>query len=108
MEITKEWIAEQRAVCDAATQAPWTVTGAYNHIVDSPGVAVGDMDVRSIVAEAWGGVGLNHLRASKNAAFIAAARTALPAALDALEASMQREAEKDAEIAWNYKEETNA
>jgi len=74
---TPEWIAEQRAVCDAATQGAWYPDG----------FAVWDDNLGEYIEIE-----------SKDAAFIASARSALPSALDALEASMQREAEKDAEI----------
>jgi hypothetical protein len=86
MEINKEWIAEQRAVCEAATPGPWEVLkfGRYEDH-DECQIDLPDDDIE--------------LAKYENAEFIAAARTALPAALDALEASMQREAEKDATIA---------
>ena len=85
MEITKEWIAQQRAVCEAATPGKWTTA-----------VIIGEQYKCAVAGET--GLIAMDVRNSSDSAFIATARTALPAALDALEASMQREAEKDAEV----------
>lgn len=86
MEIAKEWIDQQRALCNAATPSPWESKhyGRYEDH-DECCIALPDDSIEPSKYE--------------NADFIAAARTALPAALDALEASMAREAEKDAIIA---------
>lgn len=84
MEITSEWIAEQRAVCEAATPGKWTCE-AWG--IEADGVTIACANTSHEIS--W---------SDQNADFIAAARTALPAALDALEASMARESEKDAKI----------
>ena len=84
-QVKAEWIAQQREVCNAATPGPWESKhyGRYEDH-DECCIALTDDSIEPSKYE--------------NADFIAAARTALPAALDALESSMQREAEKDATI----------
>ena len=85
-QITPEWIEKMRKVCNAATPGPWESKhyGRYEDH-DECCIALTDDSIEPSKYE--------------NADFIAAARTDLPAALDALEASMLREAEKDATIA---------
>lgn len=82
-QITPEWIAEMRKVCEAATPGPWNASD-YASVL-----AFTDAEVCQ--------------RANDNdMAFIAAARTALPAALDALEAAQKEiarlTAERDAAV----------
>ena len=90
MEITKEWIDQQRAVCNAATVAPWSWNGDVLTSHWTNVISVFDNE---------GGASFTLEIDESDRAFIAISRTALPAALDALEASMQREAEKDTTIA---------
>lgn len=121
-EINQQWIDQQRAICNAATPGMWevdldggmgipfrTIQEAASEGVDlciysstaknSDGepcyVAQTDYDTISRRKEENPE---NMERMIADTIFISDARTALPAALDALEASMQREAEKDAEI----------
>lgn len=72
MEITKEWIDQQRAVCNAATPGPWE-SKHYGRYEDHDECCIALTD--------------DSIEPSKyaNADFIAAARTALPAALDEIE-----------------------
>lgn len=86
-QATAEWIAQQRAVCDAATPGPWAVSVANEYPYDDIGSGLTGEHVALCGSK------------NENTQFIITARTVLPAALDALEASMQREAEKDATIA---------
>jgi hypothetical protein len=104
MEIgSPEWIEQQRAICDAATPGPWTIFGVHQCFIDAPKTGIGDYySARSIVAEMWGGDPgsiFSKEQEHANATFIIAAKAGYRAALDALEASIQREAEKDATIA---------
>lgn len=82
-KITHEWIEEQRALCEAATPGPWNASD-YASVL-----AFTDAEVCQ--------------RANDNdMAFMATARTALPAALDALEAAYSEiarlTAERDAAV----------
>ena len=72
MEINQEWIAQQRALCNAATPGPWESKhyGRYEDH-DECCIALPDDSIEPSKYE--------------NADFIAAARTALPAALDEIE-----------------------
>lgn len=98
MKMTKERIAEARARCGAATPGPWKayteygfngreriVTGAYD--VDSESEQVKPYQVAMIEGYSRGHPTPCAQR-KLDAAFIAAARTDLPDALDALEAAM--------------------
>lgn len=85
-QATAEWIAQQRAICDAATPGPWAVSVANEYPYDDIGSGLTGEHVALCGSK------------NENTQFIITARTVLPAALDALEASMQREAEKDATI----------
>ena len=86
-QVTAEWIAKQRALCNAATPGPWV---AENTKLNRA-VIGGTIELLNWVRD-------KPFYTKNDFKFITAARTALPAALDALEASMQREAEKDATI----------
>lgn len=74
-------IAELRGLCEAATPGPWSHMYDANEVVrwwdDYGNTPVADVEFERARTEAEG---------VANAAFIAAARTALPEALDALEA----------------------
>lgn len=83
IEFTPEVIAQQRAICDAATPGPWKVDAANEYPYDDIGSGLTGEHVALCGSKA------------ENSKFIIDARTILPAALDALEASMAREAEKD-------------
>jgi hypothetical protein len=96
MEITKEWIDQQRAVCNAATPGPWESSEPYSPMVTAQDpYGHGMMHIADI--RGWGhltGKGSCALSEGQacaiqeaNSFLIAAARTALPAALDALEAA---------------------
>lgn len=74
-------IAKARAVCEAATPGPWQQHPDYPVTVDDGRNMAFDCDTE------------------EDAAFIAAARTHLPAALDALEQSRAREAQVEKELA---------
>jgi len=87
IEFTPEVIAQQRAICDAATPGPWAVSVANEYPYDDIGSGLTGEHVAICGSK------------NENTQFIITARTVLPAALDALEASMAREAEKDATIA---------
>lgn len=77
-----DWVAEARALCDAATPGPWMVPNgginlrgkqiSWNVTTDAPN------------GERIGAAGCSN---PEDAAFIASARTALPRALTALEAA---------------------
>ena len=94
MEINQAWIDQQRAVCEAATPGPWEwdtcLLVSMNPLVAGcvlkPYYYNDDDEVTISITPG-------------DAKLIAVASTALPAALEALESSMQRESEKDAEIA---------
>jgi hypothetical protein len=88
-QVTAEWIAQQRERLNGLRDAPWDVEKSIDHRYHVRGPAYGTRDYVCIAG------GLSRAEAE----FIASARTALPAALDALEAAMRREAEKDATIA---------
>lgn len=81
------WIEQQRAICDAATPGPWATSVSNEYPYDDIGSGLTGEHVALCGSKI------------ENSRFIVAARTVLPSALDALEASMQREAEKDATIA---------
>ena len=72
-DLSAERIAELLALCEKATPGPWTRAHAQ---VEEPRGAVASME--------WGD-GLMEKEAVSNAALIAAARTALPAALNEIE-----------------------
>lgn len=93
-QITPEWIAEQRNVCDAATQGPWQSNEPYSPMVTAENpYGQGLMHIADI--RGWGHLtgkgacGLNDNEADAimegNSLFIANARTAYPAALDEIE-----------------------
>lgn len=119
MEINQEWIDQQRAVCNAATVAPWSWNGDVLTSHWTNVISVFDND---------GGASFTLEIDESDRAFIAISRTALPAALDEIERlaadnrklreahelaqsgygtythtgnenAMQREAKKDATIA---------
>ena len=78
-----DWIAEQRRIEQAATEGPWdTSTTSWAPEARMVDVPDGD-DEMSLAWEAGGGL---CVMSRANAEFIADARTALPKALDALEA----------------------
>jgi hypothetical protein len=85
------WIEKQRAICDAATPGEW-------HYIDNgfDGYVESDSGVEIFGGEPCEG---RIEPDDPNAAFIIAAKAGYRAALDALEASNAREAEKDATIA---------
>jgi hypothetical protein len=87
-QVTAEWIAQQRAICNAATQGPWE-SKHYGRYEDHDECCI---DLTDDIIEP---------SKYENADFIVAARTALPTALDALEAAYaeiaQMTAERDAE-----------
>ena len=121
MEINKEWIAQQRAICDAATPGPWewniapdinqcklqTSNNGKRYVMgfarwgmkDAAPVFQKDFHMQRADVFAKSIPGLEHHEGyddyidHPDALFIAAARTALPAALDALEAA-QAESEE--------------
>lgn len=76
MEINQEWIDQQRAVCNAATVAPWSWNGdtLTSHWTDV--ISVFDNE---------GGASFSLEIDESDRAFIAISRTALPAALDEIE-----------------------
>jgi len=89
-KITAEWIAQQRAICDAATPGPWAVSVANEYPYDDIGSGLTGEHVALCGSK------------NENTQFIITARTVLPAALDALEASMQREADQEKRhMRWN-------
>lgn len=89
-DMTDRWIAESRKICDGATEGPWepyygdfgtyVATYVWEYTEDS------SWEQNTSVCE------VNTIYASEgaapNATFIAHARTALPKALDALEAAL--------------------
>ena len=78
-----DWIAEQRRIEQAATEGPWdTSTTSWAPEARMVDVPDGD-DEMSLAWEAGGGL---CVMSRANAEFIVDARTALPKALDALEA----------------------
>ena len=87
IDFTPEVISQQRAICDAATPGPWAVSVANEYPYDDIGSGLTGEHVAICGSK------------NENTQFIITARTVLPAALDALEASMAREVEKDATIA---------
>ena len=92
-QITPEWIAQQRAICDAATPGPWEAD-EYGDMVWAKNPYGHDL-MRVADIRGWGhltGSGACALPQTQaqgiqnaNQVFIAAARTALPAALDEIE-----------------------
>ena len=71
--MTPERIAELRALCDAATPGPWVIEDCLGFTA-------------SIVRTGPGVADFMQARTVEDNRFVAAARTALPEALDALEA----------------------
>lgn len=94
--MTTDEIKQARAVCEAATPGPWAVETRH------------PSDPRRIVGPA--GESIAYPVSPKHAAFIAAARTGWPAALDALEDAESRakawkaQAEGMAEVAKEAKQ----
>lgn len=87
---TPEVIAQQRAICNAATPGPWAVSVANEYPYDDIGSGLTGEHVALCGSKA------------ENSKFIIDARTILPAALDALEASIAREAEQEQRhMRWN-------
>ena len=74
--LTEEWIKEQLAICEAATDRPWWTTDK----IDDPAVWGPDGD---LVAKCRGSVVLE-VEAWQNATFIAAAREGYPLVLKEL------------------------
>ncbi|HNX82787.1 MAG TPA: hypothetical protein PKL77_11650, partial [Candidatus Omnitrophota bacterium] len=91
IEFTPEVIAKQRAICDAATPGRWVAVEKGNSV---PFVAI----VRCATGEEPITIASSISPKRRDYEFIVAAHDNYPAALDALEASMAREAEKDAKI----------
>ena len=82
-----DWIAEQRRIEQAATEGPWdTSTTSWAPEARMVDVPDGD-DEMSLAWEAGGGL---CVMSRADAEFIVDARTALPKALDALEAVLAR------------------
>lgn len=77
--MTQEERAKLLEICNKATLGPWEATN----------IGVNDSDGDVICEALW----------AADIKFISAARTAFPAVLKELDSSMQRESEKDAEIA---------
>ena len=75
-----EWIAKRRELLDAATEGPWVAE--YSSLHRDCVVPHDARSTREAVAQT------RLLRAAGDARFIADARTALPRALDALEAAL--------------------
>lgn len=92
IEFTPDVIAQQRAICDAATPGRWVAVEKGNSV---PFVAI----VRCATGEEPITITSSISPKRRDYEFIVAAHDNYPAALDALEASMAREAEKDATIA---------
>ena len=115
IDFTPEVIAQQRAICDAATPGPWEMTeseGFCDHVGKACPYGKPCEDSGCDDCDDWTWTQGAFLETGKtiycgdyegnidaDIRFCVSARTVLPAALDALEASMQREAEKDAIIA---------
>lgn len=74
--MTPERRAELRALCDAATAGPWTMDEEFFSLWSD-----------SLLLAATESSGLTFTDDKANARFIAAARTELPTALDALDAA---------------------
>jgi len=88
--MTNDRIKELRALCEAATPGPWVVTRHNWECGSINWLAANDRDVDGnfyahIQDGAGGDPGERNPRAKQDAAFIAAARTALPEALDEVE-----------------------
>ena len=79
--ISPEYIAELRALADAATPGPWVCDNAWDHV--------------PLVRSHGGDICLMIARSGK---FIAASRTAIPELLDAIEARDKENAELRAEV----------
>ena len=77
--MTDDEIKQARALCEAATLGPWSETESGNTIDEDRFSYVMDANGMSVSRMAWHGQG------KRNAAFIAAARTLLPKALDEIE-----------------------
>ena len=90
-QITREWIDEQRAVCEKVTPA----TDGDLRISEDDQILV--LVSQHGECRCWRSI--FGFRNRDDAGFVINAYINYPAALDALEASMQREAEKDATIA---------
>lgn len=88
MEINQEWIDQQRALCEAATRGPWKSSD-----VRLDGMPVVFCENRRIFDAV-----VKDGQSAVDADFIASARTALPAALDALEAAYAEIASLKAEV----------
>ena len=76
IEFTPEVIAQQRAICDAATPGPWATSVSNEYPYDDIGSGLTGEHVALCGSKI------------ENSRFIVAARTVLPAALDALEAAL--------------------
>lgn len=85
-----EEIARLRALCAAATPGPWKVCGADGCPRQDVWSVPVDAEVAAASAENECGEGLNRDAQRANSVFIATARAAVPALLDALEAERKR------------------
>ena len=86
---TRKFIDDSRAVCEAATKAPWSNEENYNTIFDAK--------KKLVCLEYDAEYAKDEARITKNFTFVAHARTALPAALDGWEAALK---ENDELRAW--------
>lgn len=94
--MTDQEMRAARALCEAATPGPWEATELVVHpsfnAPNQPRVKVGNCDVArmavggqdDVIAATFCTIG-KYEHEKRNAAFIAAARTLLPAALDEIE-----------------------
>lgn len=96
--MTKDWLEELRARCEAATPGPWETDDEDNGIAGPNGGLVAFVhpyaNTHTVIAsgEEW---------SHADAAFIAAARTDLPRALAVIEkADAVFEAMDDVEVPW--------
>lgn len=84
----REWITEQRSLCDAATDRPWKSVGTYILAERE------DSEDPSMIEE----FDIAETEYPNDAAFIAAARTSLPKVLDVL-----KSVEEFTDLCrWNY------
>jgi hypothetical protein len=79
--VKSERIAELRALAEKATPGPWQRNGVRKRVLDEDSIVVATVD-----GKGWAfiPIGKDEPGAIADAAFIAAARTALPEALDEL------------------------
>jgi len=76
--MTPDRIAELRALAEAATPGPWMARSMMNVVTVDPVDGISHYDIAECE---WG----PNMQKQANAGYIAAARTALPEALDAIE-----------------------